>query len=108
MPSWKWRYCFVKKPGAVKIGRMDWGDKLRASLTASGSGIPLVPPTERRLYSVLIPIGRYRENGREEILLTKRTMLVETHKGQISFPGGGHDPGDRDLLATALRESFEE
>ena len=30
------------------------------------------------------------------------------NQGQISFPGGGRERADQDLLATALRESFEE
>ncbi len=42
------------------------------------------------------------------VLLTKRTEDVEHHKGQISFPGGVVDPGDRDMVATALRETEEE
>ena len=42
------------------------------------------------------------------ILFTRRTESVEHHRGQISFPGGGEEPGDEDLLATALRESEEE
>lgn len=41
-------------------------------------------------------------------LLTKRTDLVDTHKGQIAFPGGVVDKKDRDLIATALREANEE
>lgn len=42
------------------------------------------------------------------VLLTKRTEDVEHHKGQISFPGGGIDQGDNDIVATALREASEE
>ena len=33
---------------------------------------------------------------------------MEHHKGEISFPGGGKDPGDKDYLDTALRETYEE
>lgn len=41
-------------------------------------------------------------------LLTQRTHKVETHKGQISFPGGIREDSDPDLLQTALRETWEE
>lgn len=39
--------------------------------------------------------------------LTERTNLVETHKGQISLPGGSQDPGE-DLREAACRETWEE
>jgi len=42
------------------------------------------------------------------VLLTKRTSTVSSHKGQMSFPGGGYDDEDRDLMQTALRETREE
>jgi 8-oxo-dGTP pyrophosphatase MutT (NUDIX family) len=56
--------------------------------------------------AVLIPILERR--GEFCFLLTQRTHKVETHKGQISFPGGIQEDSDRDLLETALRETWEE
>ena len=41
-------------------------------------------------------------------MLTLRTQNVETHKGQISFPGGIMEPGDESLIDTAMRETREE
>lgn len=58
--------------------------------------------------SVLALVGHHRARNQLEILLTKRTMHVETHKGQISFPGGYYEQIDVDLLQTALRETEEE
>lgn len=52
--------------------------------------------------AVLIPLC---PNG---VLFTKRTETVGTHKGQVSFPGGRQDPGDADVVDTALRELQEE
>ena len=42
------------------------------------------------------------------VLLTQRTAHLQKHAGQISFPGGGYEPQDPDLVATALRETEEE
>ncbi len=67
-----------------------------------------IPKGDHSVSSVLIPIGWNSQTDREEILLTKRTDWVETHKGQISFPGGFWESSDRHLLDTALRETEEE
>ncbi len=48
------------------------------------------------------------KNNEPHVLLTKRTDKVRTHKGQISFPGGGYDETDDSILNTAYRETFEE
>jgi len=56
--------------------------------------------------AVLVPL--YAVDGRYHVLFTKRSEHVEYHKAQISFPGGAEDPGDADLLFTALRETHEE
>ena len=50
----------------------------------------------------------YPKNGDYCVLMNKRSDNVEYHKGEISFPGGGKDPEDRDFLDTALREVREE
>ncbi len=55
--------------------------------------------------AVLMPI--FEKDGEPHFLLTRRTDEVQTHKGQISFPGGMRE-GDEDLEQTALRETFEE
>lgn len=55
--------------------------------------------------AVLMPI--FERDGAPYFLLTRRTEEVETHKGQISFPGGMRE-GSEDLQTTALRETLEE
>ena len=59
-----------------------------------------------RRAGVLVPLILGAEGG--DLLFTKRTDHVETHKGQISFPGGMADESDADIVHTALREAEEE
>ncbi len=63
-------------------------------------------PAGLRPAGVLVPLRAGEEGVR--VVLARRTERVPHHKGQVCFPGGGREPGDRDLLATALRESREE
>ena len=42
------------------------------------------------------------------VLFTQRTAHLTDHGGQISFPGGRVEAGDRDHFHTALREAEEE
>jgi 8-oxo-dGTP pyrophosphatase MutT (NUDIX family) len=61
--------------------------------------------------AVLVLIGLVSSIQDPEIFITRRTDLVETHKGQFAFPGGVCDPEDhldQGLVTTALRETYEE
>ena len=55
--------------------------------------------------AVLMPVLKWENEYC--FLLTRRTEEVQTHKGQISFPGGMRE-GTEDLVKTALRETYEE
>src|SRR5690606_35514809 len=43
-----------------------------------------------------------------DVLLQRRASTLSSHPGQVSYPGGGRDPGVRDFVDTALREAEEE
>jgi 8-oxo-dGTP pyrophosphatase MutT (NUDIX family) len=72
--------------------------------------------------SVLIPILLLPDNDGETddgeddhdlvvpyLLLTKRSLQLRSHPGQVAFPGGKQDPEDnQDDVRTALREAHEE
>jgi len=58
-----------------------------------------------RLSAVLIVLADGVDGA--EVLLTRRSMHLNNHKGEVSFPGGRLDPGETYVQA-ALREAYEE
>lgn len=67
--------------------------------------LPGVPEPSRPA-AVLVPF--VRRDDRLSVLFTRRTPHLRHHGGQVSFPGGGVEAGDRDAVAAALRETDEE
>lgn len=63
-------------------------------------------PAPMRPAAVLVPF--VRRGGALSLLFTRRTEHLRHHPGQISFPGGGVEAGDPDVVAAALRETDEE
>lgn len=59
-----------------------------------------------KLAAVLILI--IGNQGKEQVLLTKRPSHMRTHPGQICFPGGKYESQDRHIVDTAIREAKEE
>ncbi|MCZ6621720.1 MAG: CoA pyrophosphatase [Deltaproteobacteria bacterium] len=56
--------------------------------------------------AVLVPIQE-RSDG-DYLVLTQRAEMLNSHSGQVAFPGGKIDLQDRGPLEAALRESQEE
>lgn len=61
---------------------------------------------EGTLSAVLVII--HFVDGRPHVVLTKRSGKLKNHAGQMSFPGGTFSDSDRDLMQTAIRETYEE
>lgn len=68
--------------------------------------VPTPPPGVGRPAAVLILIAD--EPPGPDVLLLRRSDDLPSHPGQVAFPGGSIDPGDRDAVDAALREAVEE
>lgn len=77
-----------------------------AQSTASTDGYAQSGTPAHKCAAVLVPL--LRQDGEWRLLYTRRTDLVESHKGQVSFPGGACDDGETTPEETALREAHEE
>jgi 8-oxo-dGTP pyrophosphatase MutT (NUDIX family) len=65
----------------------------------------LLGNAQRQPAAVLVGL---REAVQPRLVLTVRTDHLQSHAGQVAFPGGRSEPADGDALTTALRESEEE
>jgi len=68
--------------------------------------IPVKPNTHLKCAAVLVPLTYVEDEW--HLLFTRRTDRVQSHKGQVSFPGGACDDGETTPEETALREAEEE
>lgn len=70
---------------------------------------PLDDPSPLRHAAVLgLILPESEPEPGPRLLLIERSSQLSSHAGQIAFPGGKPEAGDRDLLSTALREAEEE
>lgn len=64
-------------------------------------------PLEQALPDAAVLVALTREE-QPALILTRRALTMNSHAGEVAFPGGKRDPSDASLLHTALRESEEE
>jgi 8-oxo-dGTP pyrophosphatase MutT (NUDIX family) len=79
--------------------------RLRPLLLDLEEAAALEPPgvTES---AVLVPLTIVDDEVR--VVFTRRRDDLRRHAGEFSFPGGRRDPGEANLIETALRETEEE
>lgn len=71
-----------------------------------------IEPARRRPYlrrrAAVAAILRFPAAGPEVLLIERAERAGDRWSGHVSFPGGHADDGDKDLVATAVRETREE
>jgi 8-oxo-dGTP pyrophosphatase MutT (NUDIX family) len=77
-----------------------------AAETDGYADISIHPDMHLKCAAVLVPLVFFQNEW--HVLYTRRTDRVESHKGQVSFPGGACDEGETTPEETALREADEE
>jgi len=78
-----------------------------AGLSSDGyAEIEVNEETQLKCAAVLVPLVWHDDEW--HLLFTRRTDHVESHKGQVSFPGGACEEGETTPEQTALREAHEE
>jgi 8-oxo-dGTP pyrophosphatase MutT (NUDIX family) len=89
---------------APKHDPSDW--QIAGQPVAGFAAVQAAMPPVPRAAAVLVPIIDHPQAP--TLLMTTRAGHLRQHAGQISFPGGGIEASDDDVLGAALREAEEE
>jgi 8-oxo-dGTP pyrophosphatase MutT (NUDIX family) len=79
---------------------------IRERVLAAATDGPWDPDFEGARPSAVLVLLAEGPSG-AEVLLTRRSMHLSSHRGEVSFPGGRVDPGES-YEDAAVREAFEE
>jgi 8-oxo-dGTP pyrophosphatase MutT (NUDIX family) len=109
---------FIPRPAASRPGdRAPWADiasedrsigldDLRQVFTGR-VGAPSAVEGHEEVRPSAVLACFWEHQGRTEVLLTRRSLGLRSHRGEVAFPGGRADAGETPVDA-ALREATEE
>lgn len=87
-----WMRTLVARTGELERGHFGW--------------VHVPPPASARPAAVLILLGEGSEGP--DVLLLRRAETLNSHPGQVAFPGGAVDATDAGPVDASLREAAEE
>ena len=96
----------------ITLTEIDISQRLNEAIQYAGdvsdgyAELELNDETRLKCAAVLVPL--VWQDAEWHLLFTRRTDTVESHKGQVSFPGGACNEGETTPEQTALRETDEE
>jgi len=108
-----YRLFTIRNPDMpITLTEDEISQRLREAIKSAGPSsdgyaeIDLNDESRLKCAAVLVPL--VWQDDEWHLLFTRRTDKVESHKGQVSFPGGACDDDEITPEETALREAEEE
>lgn len=68
----------------------------------------LEPSSSKAKTTAAVLVILHGDIDNPQLVLTQRALHLNSHSGEVAFPGGMWDKADSNLLQTALREAYEE
>lgn len=86
-------------------GRVPRSAMLDTSITQL---VPETPQSVQKRAAVAAIVRDHQQHGPEVLLIRRAEHPQDPWSGHMAFPGGREEPGDHDILHTAVRETLEE
>ncbi len=112
-PPAPWEALAVRDRASISLGRVE--SRLRAAHRHLESSAPPDQPSElagagelaSRVRRSAVLVALFERDGETHVVLTRRSLRLRQHRGEIALPGGRAEGGES-LVDTALREAGEE
>jgi len=81
------------------------GTEAQKEMLPESRVLEMAPPNAKKAAVILL---LYPKNNELHTVFMQRPIYNGAHSGQISFPGGMYECEDKNMISTAIRETYEE